>query len=149
MRTTAGRASDMSSTARAASRLWPAVMAMLGSWGCSTPGTILQLPPARPGDAAYLTVPEKDNVWVTPLKTKNVREMAITAEGLWVTQGWFTVEYQCYFPKHHPDHAVLAGTPGKALYFQAGHRYGLKCDDDKAGVIDLLELGSTDAIKGS
>jgi hypothetical protein len=147
MRAAAG-ASDVSGTERAAWRGWPAVLATLVLWGCAAPGTVLQQPPVRPGDAAFLTVPERDHVWVIPSKNKNQREIAVTAEGLWVTEGWFTVEYQCYFPKHHPDHAVLAGTPGKAMYFQAGHRYGLKCDDDKAGVIDLLELGSTDAGKG-
>jgi hypothetical protein len=124
-------------------RLLPAVVAALLLCACSTPGTILQLPPAQPANAAYLTVPERDNVWVIPLKSKNSREMPITPEGLWVTQGWFTLEFQCYFPKNHPGHAeVPAGNPGKTMYFEDGHRYGLKCDDDKAGVIDLVDMGS-------
>jgi len=120
------------------------MLAAVSLWGCSTPGTILQLPPADPGAAALLTVPERDSVWVIPLKSKNPEEMPVSAEGLWVTSGWFTIEYQCFFPKNHPDKAVVpGGSTAKPFFIESGHRYSLKCDAEKAGVIDLSDIGST------
>lgn len=122
----------------------PAVLA-----GCAAQrGEILGAGPGGRTDAAFISVPEDEYFWLVPPAAGphavQPVEMQIPKTGLWVREGWFLVEFQCYAPRDVAaapnDYPILPETPDEqALYIHAGHRYHLSCSRTRVGVFDVDE----------
>src|SRR5690348_16374449 len=112
-------------------------------------GRILGTADPRSSDAAYVTVPPDEYFWLHPPAAGRhgtpPPEMQIPKQGLWVSDGWFVLELQCYSPKNlqprDADHPMLDRVQDEQLvYLHAGHRYLLRCSDDHYGQYTLTEL---------
>lgn len=120
--------------------------------GCaSQPGLILTGPPTDPTDlpfTAFLKASDADYFWLSaPPQGSHVLEPSdtqVTKQGLWLQQGVFFLEFECYSPKKAPRVAypILPefGDTG-TLNIKGGHRYLLSCDDYRIGKIVLTDLG--------
>lgn len=124
---------------------------LLALAGCGARrGSILGTADPGSPDAAYVTVPEDEYFWLQPpaagRHSAPPPEMQIPKQGLWVSDGWFMLELQCYTPKNIPprdaDHPILDRVQDeKMIYLHGGHRYLLRCSDDRYGEYTLTELG--------
>lgn len=112
-------------------------------------GRILGTTDPQSSDAAYVTVPPDEYFWLQPpvagRHSAPLPEMQIPKQGLWVSEGWFVVELQCYSPKNvklsDAEHPMLDRVQDEQmLYLHGGHRYLLRCSDDRFGEYVLTEL---------
>lgn len=122
--------------------------------GCAAErGEILGASPLGYTDAAFLSVPEDEYFWIAPPAGPHQAqpvEMQIPKDGLWVREGWFNVEFQCYSPRDAAgtttDYPILPETQDeKAVYIHAGHRYRLSCSPTRVGVFDIDEQDAAPA----
>ena len=111
-------------------------------------GEILGPSAAGYADAAFVSVPEDEYFWIAPppagRHSAAPAEQQIPKDGLWVRDGWYIVESQCYSPRDAPAtrtaYPILPETDDdKPVYIHGGHRYRLSCDARKVGVFDLME----------
>lgn len=121
--------------------------------GCaSQPGAILAGPPADPADlpfTAFLTPADDEYFWITAEPHSNHElqpgETQVPKQGLWLQQGVFFLEFECFSPKKAPHVAypILPeyGDMG-TLYIKGGRRYQLRCDDYRMGRVVLTDEGS-------
>lgn len=100
-------------------------------------------------DAAFVGVMEDEYFWIAPPSAgkHGVRpaSMQIPARGLWVREGWFTVEFQCFTPRDRAatnDPIIPETDDQKPLYIHAGHRYMLSCSPNKIGDITVEDQGA-------
>ena len=100
-------------------------------------------------DAAFVDVAEDEYFWIAPppagKHSVQPASMQIPARGLWVREGWFLVEFQCFTPRDQQatDHPIIPETDDqKPLYIHAGHRYMLSCSPTKVADIVLDDQGS-------
>ncbi|HLW74790.1 MAG TPA: hypothetical protein VKT74_06945 [Gammaproteobacteria bacterium] len=116
--------------------------------GCAAQrGEILGADPLGYTDTAFISVPEDEYFWISPPPAGRhdvqPAEVQILKDGLWVREGWFQVEFQCYSPRDATattDHPILPETPDeKAVYIHGGHRYRLSCSATRVGVFDIDE----------
>ena len=117
--------------------------------GCAAQrGEILGDGPAGQADAAFISVPEDEYFWLEPPPAgphaAPPAEMQIPKSGLWLREGWFLVEFQCYAPRDvtaaPSDYPILPETQDeKAVYIHAGHRYRLSCSRTQVGAFDIDE----------
>lgn len=129
--------------------LWGAFLALAGC--ASQPGTILAGPPADPTDlpfTAFVTAADDEYFWISapPRSSHELQpgETQVPKQGLWLQQGVFLLEFECYAPKKAPHVAypILpeSGDTG-ALYIRGGRRYQLSCDDYRMGRVVLTDQG--------
>ena len=117
--------------------------------GCASQrGEILGSTPVNLTDAAFISVPEDEYFWLAPPPVRphavQPAEMQIPKAGLWVREGWFLVEFQCYAPRDvtaaPSEYPILPETSDeKAVYIHGGHRYRLSCSRTRVGVFDIEE----------
>ena len=130
----------------------PLLVALLGLSGCaSQPGRILAGPPVDPADlpfSAFLKASDADYFWLsTPPTSSHVLEPSdtqVTKQGMWLRQGMFFLEFECYSPKKGPPVAypILPESADEtAIYIKGGRRYLLSCDDYRIGKAVLTDLG--------
>ncbi len=112
-------------------------------------GRILGTADPQSPDAAYVTVPPDEYFWLQPpaagRHSAPPPEMQIPKQGLWVSDGWFVLELQCYSPKNvkarDADHPMLDRVQDEQpVYLHGGHRYFLRCSDDHYDQYVLSEL---------
>src|SRR5579863_9468815 len=90
---------------RSRARLYfPFAAALVALAGCTAQrGEILDAGPAGHADAAFISVPEDEYFWIAPPAAGphavQPAELQIPRAGLWVREGWFQVEFQCYSPR--------------------------------------------------
>ncbi|HEU5398492.1 MAG TPA: hypothetical protein VFV77_04370 [Gammaproteobacteria bacterium] len=130
----------------------PLLAAILALTGCaSRPGAILPGPPTDPTDlpfTAFLKASGEDYFWLsTPPQSNHLLqpgETQVTKQGLWLHQGVFFLELECYSPKkaQHVAYPILpeSGDMG-TLYIKGGRRYLLSCDDYRMGKAVLTDIG--------
>ncbi|HET7175386.1 MAG TPA: hypothetical protein VFK21_05195 [Gammaproteobacteria bacterium] len=139
-------------TAIAAIVRLPLLAALLALAACaSQPGLILAGPPADPTDlpfSAFLRASDADYFWLsTPPQSSHVLEPSdtqVTKQGLWLQQGVFYLEFECYSPKKAPQVAypILPESADETtLYIKGGRRYLLSCDEYRIGKAVLSDLG--------
>jgi hypothetical protein len=109
--------------------------------GCAG-GIILGDRAAGPSKAAFIEVQTDDQFKIRPMQSQASQELK--APGIWVSDGWFVIEYTCFHPKNNPPNALidLMGYASHADHFFAGHRYALQCDPHIFGEIDLIDTTS-------
>lgn len=101
-------------------------------------------------DASFVGVGEDEYFWISPPATRHgprPASMQIPAGGLWVREGWFVLEFQCFTPRERtaPNDPIIPETDDqKPVYLHAGHRYMLSCSPTKIGDIELQDLGGVD-----
>lgn len=115
--------------------------------GCASQrGEVLGRSALGYSDVAFIDVAQDEYFWIAPpasgphgVKPASVQ---IPPQGLWVREGWFIVEFQCFTPRDLPEtrDPILPETDDqKPVYIHAGHRYMLSCSPDKIGDISLQE----------
>ena|ERR1700733_8149967 len=111
-------------------------------------GEILGASPLNYKDVSFLTPREDEYFWIAPPVSgpHGVQpvSMQVPAAGMWVREGWFVVEFQCFMPRDRPavTDPILPETPDeKELYLYAGHRYRLSCSPTRVGAVVLEDLG--------
>jgi hypothetical protein len=126
-----------------------ALLALLLSACAVTRGEILGSSAAGDADAAFVSVPEDEYFWIAPPPagphSPTPADRQIPKDGLWLRDGWYIVESQCYSPKDAPAsrsaYPILPETDDdKPVYIHGGHRYRLSCDAHKVGVFDVVEV---------
>ena len=118
--------------------------------GCTLQrGEILGASPLDYKDVAFLTPREDEYFWIAPPTSGphavQPVSMQVPPAGMWVREGWFMVEFQCFTPRDRPavNDPILPETQDeKALYLYAGHRYLLGCSPTKVGDIVLQDQGA-------
>ena len=101
--------------------------------------------PTAEAGAAHIQVPEDEYFWVsTPPNGRHgapSAEAQVLKDGVWVSEGWLTVQFQCYSPKdapHPTEYPILPEGPDeKAVFIKAGHRYLLHCDPRRMGRFEM------------
>ena len=76
--------------------------------GCAARrGEILGTSPLGYRDTAFIEIGEDEYFWIAPPVSGPhgvpPAQMQIPKSGLWVLEGWFIVESQCFTPKDRPD----------------------------------------------
>ena len=120
---------------------------LLALGGCSIQrGEILGKGPLDYKDTSFIRVPQDEYFWIAPPAAGRhgvpPASMQIPQSGLWVREGWFMVEFQCFTPRDRPASAdpILPETDDqKPVYIHAGHHYLLSCSATKVGDIDVAE----------
>lgn len=115
--------------------------------GCTLQrGEILGASPLHYQDVSFLTPREDEYFWIAPppIGPHDVQpvSMQVPAAGMWVREGWFNVEFQCFTPRDRPavtDPILPETQDEKALYLYAGHHYLLSCSPTKVGDIVLQD----------
>ncbi|HEX2667177.1 MAG TPA: hypothetical protein VHP13_02285 [Gammaproteobacteria bacterium] len=116
--------------------------------GCASQrGEVLGKSALGYADAAFISVQEDEYFWIAPPAAGRhgvaPASMQIPRQGLWVREGWFIVEFQCFTPRDVPgvQDPILPETDDeKPVYIHAGHRYLLSCSPTRMGDIELTEL---------
>lgn len=132
-------------------------MSLLGTLfvlaGCaSVPGTILDGPPTDPAHlpfTAFIKATGDDYFWLTaPPRGAHMlasTDIQVPKNGLWLSEGWFYLQVECYSPKKAPyvAYPILPERGDESvIHLRGGHRYLLKCDDYRVERADLTDLGS-------
>jgi len=111
-------------------------------------GEILGPSPLGYQDTAFVEVGDDEYFWIAP--PPNGRhgvppaQMQVPKAGVWVLEGWFTVESQCFTPKDRPlgtDPIIPETDDQQSLYIHAGHRYLLTCSPTRVGKFVLEDQG--------
>ena len=126
------------------------LLAALCLCGCTIQrGEILGASPLSYKDVAFLTPREDEYFWIAPPRDgpHGVQpvSMQVPPAGVWVREGWFDVEFQCFTPRDRPavNDPILPETPDEqALYLYAGHHYRLSCSPNRIGAVVLEDLGA-------
>jgi len=126
-----------------------ALLLLLGLGGCVMQrGEILGKNPLAYKDIAFISVGDDEYFWIAPPVSGRhgtpPAEMQIPKDGVWVREGWFVVEFQCFSPSDRPSGVdpILPETDDqKPVYIHAGHRYKLSCSPTRVGDIVLQDEG--------
>ena len=124
---------------------------VLALCGCEARrGEILGPDPLAYPDTAFVAVGDDEYFWIAPPASGRhgvpPAQMQIPKAGVWVREGWFIVESQCFTPKDRPQvlDPILPETQDQEpLYIHAGHRYLLTCSPDRVGKFLLQDQGAT------
>lgn len=115
-------------------------------------GEILGPDPLGYKDVAHIEVGHDEYFWIAPPVSGPhgvpPAQMQIPKDGLWVREGWFIVESQCFTPKDRPmgeDPILPEGDDQRPLYVHAGHRYLLTCSPTQVGRFVLEDQGALPA----
>ena len=119
--------------------------------GCAIQrGEVLGRSPLGYADTAFIGVGQDEYFWIAPPASGKhgvpPASMQIPADGLWVREGWFIVEFQCFAPRDRAatnDPIIPETDDQKPIFIHAGHRYMLSCSPTKIGQIDLQDQGGT------
>ena len=125
---------------------------MLG--GCAMQrGEILGRSPLDYKDTAFISVGDDEYFWIAPPVSSRhgtpPAQMQIPKEGVWVREGWFIVEFQCFTPADRPsgvDPILPESDDQKPVYIHAGHHYKLSCSPTRVG--DIVVQDESDAPTG-
>lgn len=112
-------------------------------------GEILGPSPLGYHDTAFIEVGEDEYFWIAPPASGHhgvpPAQMQIPKAGLWVREGLFIVESQCFTPKDNPEvlDPILPETQDQQpITVQAGHRYLLTCSPTRVGRFLLEDQGA-------
>lgn len=112
-------------------------------------GEILGPSPLGYQDIAFIEVGDDDYFWIAPPVSgpRGVppAQMQVPKAGVWVLEGWFIVESQCFTPKDRPEvmDPILPETQDQQpIYIHAGHRYRLACSPTRVGKFELEDEGA-------
>ena len=110
-------------------------------YGCAG-GAILAEKPADVSKVAHLEVlADDENFWIWPIHGDIETEQRIKAPGVWVTDGWFMIEDQCFSPKNNKKELMISETDDyETIHVHGGHDYRLQCDPDVVARINLIDL---------
>lgn len=112
---------------------------MLLLCGCAG-GAVLVDKPTDLSRAAFIEIPSDERFWIRPIHDDAKAEVKIGQTGIWVTEGWFLVEDQCFSPKNQKDMIVtFEDDDFETIKVKSGHRYKLQCDPDVVAKINLIE----------
>jgi|GEM_PF-4653109 len=126
--------------------LFAAALAALLGCAAERAQILGDVPQGYPG-AAHIRVPEDEFFWVTsppsgPHATPSA-DIQVLKDGLWVSEGWLLVDFQCYTPKDAPrqteDPILPEGQDEKPVFIHGGRRYLLHCDPTRMGRFELDE----------
>lgn len=117
--------------------------------GCAARrGEILGASPLGYKDTAFIEVGDDEYFWIAPPVSGPhgvpPAQMQIPKTGLWVLEGWFIVESQCFMPRDRPlgqDPIIPETDDQQPLYIHAGHRYLLTCSPTRIGRFLLEDQG--------
>ena len=131
-------------------RLLLSLVILLSLCGCfARRGEVLGASPLDYKDVAFLTPRQDEYFWIAPPPSgpHGVQpvSMQVPPAGVWVREGWFDVEFQCFTPRDRPavNDPILPETPDeKALYLYAGHRYRLSCSPTRIGDVVLEDIAA-------
>jgi hypothetical protein len=119
--------------------------------GCAIQrGEILGKSPLDYKDTAFISVSDDEYFWIAPPVSgphgTPPAQMQIPKDGVWVREGWFIVEFQCFTPSDRPsgmDPILPESDDQKPVFIHAGHRYKLSCSSTRVG--DFLVQDEGDA----
>ena len=109
--------------------------------GCAS-GEILGKDATDAADKSFISVSpgEGESIWIRRLYDDSHRSVKLEAPGIWVSSGWFEIEYFCTSPKNRPGAIIIEeDNDEKPIHIGKGHNYRLACDDDKPFLINLVE----------
>ena len=123
---------------------------LLALGGCmARRGEILGPSPLDYKDIAFVEAGDDEYFWIAP--PANGRhgvppaQMQVPKGGVWVREGLFIVESQCFTPKDRPEllDPILPETQDQEpIYIYAGHRYLLTCSPTRVGKFLLEDQGA-------
>lgn len=97
----------------------------------------------KPG-AAYITASASDGerVFIRPLGSTGHDYQRLQDPGIWVSGGWYMIEYHCDSPRNHPNKLVIDEDGEEdSINITAGHSYNLQCDSDAPFVLHIFDQG--------
>lgn len=99
-------------------------------------------------DVAFVSAHGDDYFWLAPPPAGPhgavPAEMQIPPQGIWVREGWFVVEFQCFSPQDVPatrDPILPESDDQKPVFLSAGHRYMLACSPTRMGDFNVYDQG--------
>lgn len=124
-------------------------LGLLALCGCEARrGEILGASPLGYPDTAFVEVGDDEYFWIAPPPSGRhgvaPAQMQVPKAGVWVLEGWFIVESQCFTPRDRPEvqDPILPETQDRDyIYIHAGHRYLLTCSPTRVGKFLLQDQG--------
>ena len=99
--------------------------------------------------ATHLRSATSQSFYIRPLFSKDSDFTTVDMKGIWVSKGWFQLEYACFAPKNNPKLVVISESNDyKNVFIEDSQQLVLQCDPDELGQVDfrpaVTQLTSSD-----
>lgn len=111
--------------------------------GCAN-GAILGPEKTGKPNESFISVnlSDSEHVFLKPLDANGRDYQRLHGPGIWVSGGWFMVEYFCDSPRNHPGRIIIdEDGEDDSINITGGHSYALQCDADVPFVLHVFDQG--------